>query len=256
MSSRSNLIPTPVTDKNGKATTVYRKVQGVSLASSIPAPQFAAQVNPEQLAMSALDRVKAIYRGVQSDEGRAPANLRALAKASPEVLEELMDRIESAGEIERGVWFFTLVRGHFDPEAKSYYGEPPVDLEGGALYRRHMMVYPVASRIAALEKTFAPSSIVGISFDKAAEFINYDYGKDNANLRAAAIVFTMQQVNANGDDAPPSREDTESADIKYIAENIDAVERVLDAIIARRTTDSDVIKSLISAHSALSDGGL
>lgn len=256
MASRANLVPVPVTDKNGKNTTVYRKAQRVSPTSSIPAPQFAAQVDTEHLAMSALDRVKEFYGGMKSGEGSAPANLRALAKASPEVLKELVDQIESAGEIERGVWYFFLVRGRYDPEATSYYGDEKVDLEGGELHRRHMMVYPVTSRIAAHDSAFAPSSVVASSFDKAAEFIAYDYGKNNANLRAAAIVFTMQQVNANGDDRPPARHGTESADIKYISENIDAVERVLDEIITRRTTDPDIIKNLIDAHAVLAEGGL
>jgi hypothetical protein len=254
MSDRSHLVPTPIVDATGKHTTVYKKPQAAAILSMIPAPSASPVTDPDEATIRALNDLTIIYGSLTITSDRSFRNLRALATASPETLDAVVNHIESAGSVERDVWFFMLTRGRYDPEDDSWVTAD--DLEGGELYRRCMVTYPLASRIAVHDTAFAPSSVVGSSVDVAEEMVDGNFGDGYANLRAAVIVSTMNTVSANGANKPPERPGTAASDTQYLAENIDAVERLLDELIERRTTDPEVVKLLLASAPALAEGTL
>lgn len=249
-----NLVRTPIVDSKGRQTTVYRKSRDAATSSAIPAPSAKALNDPHKYADLALNDLTRIYGSLTITSGRSVTNLRALAAASPEALTEVVNHIESAGSVERDVWYFMFTRGRYAPEYESWVTRE--DLEGGALYRRCMVTYPLAARIAVHDTAFAPSSVVGSSVDVAEEMVEGDFGVDNANLRAAVIVSTMNTVNSNASDSPTDRTRQAVSDTQFIAEHIDAVERLLDELIERRTTDPEIIKLLLASEPALAEGTL
>lgn len=65
MPRNANLIPTLVTDKNGKLTTVYRKPQVSPVATSVPAPPVAAKKDTNEVRRAVTERIIEL-RDVQS----------------------------------------------------------------------------------------------------------------------------------------------------------------------------------------------
>jgi hypothetical protein len=254
MSSRSNLVPTPVTDKNGKATTVYRKPQRSAAARIVPPPVLSPEATLTAAVQDAYIRLSTSNETIARLPGNTLSNLRALARESTEVLNELVTHIEAAEYDEGECWVRMLTRGNYDP-SHHYFGGS-VDLEGGEFYRRHMAVKGMAVRMASRSQRYAAYELADTCISNAATFCAGDYGKDYSRLRAGIIVATMAVLQEDENYGFFPRGPLDRGDIEYIAENIDAVEKVIDLVLTRCTTDREVLKEMITSHSTLAEGSL
>jgi hypothetical protein len=254
MPSRSNLIPTPVTDKNGKATTVYRKPQSSRGAKVLPPPAPSPEAALAAAVQDAYIRLSASNDTIARLPGNTLSNLRALARESTEILGELVRHIGAAEYDEAECWAKMLTRGNHDP-SHHYYGSS-VSLEGGEFYRRHMAVKGMAVRLASRSKRYAAYELADTCISNAVMFCGGDYGKDYSRLRAGIIVATMAVLKEDDEYGFFPRGPLDRGDIEYIAENIDAVEKVIDLVLARGTTDREVLKEMITSHSTLAEGSL
>lgn len=93
----SNLIPTVIVDKNGKQTTVHKKVQGAASAKNLPSPS-AGLPKPNSLATAASHRLAQEYADSQSSsaviyekayELALNDALPILKKCSPETIQRI-----------------------------------------------------------------------------------------------------------------------------------------------------------------------
>jgi hypothetical protein len=251
MSSRSNLVPTPVTDKNGKATTVYRKPQRSSAARLVPPPAL----SPEAAAVQdAYIRLSSSNETINRLPGNTFTNLSALARESTKVLGELVAHIEAADYDEVECWARMLTRGNHDP-SHHYFGGS-VNLEGGEFYRRHMAVKGMAVRMASRSQRYAAYELADTCISNASAFCAGDYGKDYSRLRAGIIVATMAVLKEDWGDRIFPRGPVDRGEIEYIAENIDAVEKIIDLVFTRCTTDPEALKEMIASHATLAEGSL
>lgn len=256
MSSRSNLVPTPVTDKNGKATTVYRKPQSSAGVKLLPSPAPIPQMSSSEAVKNAYDRLCRSSETIDRLPGNTFNNLNALGRESTVVLGELISHIESAGPDESECWSRMLTRGNYDP-SHSYFGGS-VDLEGGEFYRRHIAVKGLASGLAYQSKLYAGYTFTENAISYAERLCAGHYGKGYAKLRAGIIAYAVDSLQEKEYEWSTSRHGlkVDKRDIEYMAKNIDAVETMLDQVVARSTTDREVLKEMITAHPSLAEGSL
>lgn len=256
--ARSHFVPTSVTDRNGKLTTVYRRSAKVARTSgNFPAPDtvMAALERNASMGMGAVQRLMdcGVLRGGEPQD-RAFKNLCALAKVSSPVLEELVAHIEHAAAEEQNLWYWVISSRDLDPD--EFYVGRDVNLEGGEYYRRAMSVYGLAARVCKDIKDMPPSIAAETAIVDAECLLDGDWGESYTKLKAAVIVEGITMLRKMDQKSDPELTGDPLDDVQYIAGHLDAVERVLDELVFRRTTDRGAIAELTASHGALTGGNL
>lgn len=259
MNNRSHLVATPITDANGKPTTVYRKVPVAGTPKAkLPAPRSATNVSPDAYVKSALTMLHQVGFLPSDDRNRISSgliqNIELLAEHSPQTLSRLVRHISASDAATRSSWEWTLMsRG----VVLSH------DLSGANAsrnvserYRRRMTVQPTILSIQQNHATFSPESSTEAVMTAVDAYIEiHDTSSSHDEVRAAAIYFGIRNLSEEVDKVKEiSRKDRD--DMMYLANNIDAVETLLDELVARRTTDPEMIKQLLGTHSSLTEGNL
>lgn len=239
-------------DRTHNLTTIYDRPWGMIRGLRIP--PATEQLAHYSIAYDAVQRMVSCgaFNEVEPQD-RAFKSLCALAKVSPTVLEELITHIEHAVPEEQDVWYMTLEQG-IDPDES--YGCKIIDLEGGEYYRRLMAATGIAARICKDIKELRPSAGARVVIKDAESLLAGDYGKDYAKFKAAVIVEGIDYLACLVSDSCPNPEGDPLDDIRYISENLDEVERILDVMIARLTTDPSMVSQLIGSYGALTTGNL
>lgn len=152
------LVPTIVTDKNGRVTTVHRKPAGTTKKSRIPAPVVKAEQYKKR-AVDALDKMEIAYpTDLDSPEVKT---LTFLAQEHPRLLNDIVERVSSCGDTEWMMWSTHLRRKTIseskDPMANDY---PLFEL------RARLELFEVAEHISRTQSV-SRQTPAGIDFGMA-----------------------------------------------------------------------------------------
>lgn len=86
----NNLVPTTITDKNGKITTVHKKLQRATVARSLPSPSLSSDEDLNALQITVIERIVELYdKTHQSGFDYRPYLLHDIKKYSESMLRTL-----------------------------------------------------------------------------------------------------------------------------------------------------------------------
>ena len=248
----SNLIPTVITDVNGKTTTVHRRAATgfPTIKKGIPAPGM--PLAPKYVTRQAMKDLAAIgFKIIESPHGNK--NLFYLAKRYPDLLAEVMTRVQNSKGGEREVWEHLVCNtemhnanrslpDHTRNEYRLWFTLLPamVDLfssKNGSLSNVH-----VIRNISRLAETI-------ISLERQQQ----RFSEDDEYHRVAAIM-TVIQINrfAGGTGKVEGRDN----DIDFIAEHWTAVTEVIPELIQRKSADRGIVKQILSSKAPALNSGL
>lgn len=257
MSSRSHLAPTPVTDKNGKATTVYRKTGSTSgAATGIPMPQVApnqSAKNARDNAVQALTEMGFLDYGRQMRNNCMEPNIAFLAEDSPETLAEIVAHIANASEKERSHWKLSMVMSQLyfresEPDDMSEYARDSC--------LRRMAMHPIAAELAVARNRRTEEGTAVELVREAFRLTWSDPGENYSHARAMVVCLSVNpdwdEMEAPFEELPPQALE----DFLFISRNIDVVEKSLHVIKERNSIDSSVIAEILKTHPAMVKGVL
>jgi hypothetical protein len=258
MTRNPNLVATPVTDKNGKATTVHRKVtQAPSSRSALPAPRASDTPAWFTKLNESLGRLADAGFIASRDKSSLPANLydnleRLAQSDTTGVMNDVVDHILNASTNEKECWSWAFLSQRIcdaDPRTRH------ADVAYRKAYGSRMAVQPVVAEIASRHKQFSMESVSETIIWKTEELTAGVTNMDS--LKGVAIYIGLRCLEGE-----PSEVDhfafnmQERADMDYIARNVDAIEPFIGEIASRHTVDREVIEQLLSSHPGLSSGNL
>lgn len=257
MAANPNLVLTPIVDKNGKLTKVYRKrTTGAPSTALIPAPGVAASITPDEALRSGLERLHAggfIRSTKEADlQFSLHNNMKVLAQHSPETVAQLVDHILASDPQVRSSWEWALMSQniHRDEDFTGRMAGAYVRLR----YWNRFAVQMTVNKMQRHHKEFSAETSTETVIFKAEELVNGHDTGDFANLRAASIYLGMRFLDGTSSD--DLLEDVDRDTLEYIRDNIDAVERVSEEMAKRGTMDREFINQLITAPQALTEGNL
>ena len=236
----ANLVPTPTVDKNGRATTVYRKPQQKALLGSLPAPQarlggherdeslltvLAAEIMKSDIGISDISHVEETLRGYPHE---------LLVRLS----EAINDDIKNIESVKRAV----LARKNYKSINEALYYYPKVTR------RTHM---GITLRINGLHHNpLLPDS--------------EDFSEESPEIRDKAtalltVINALDAISATSSFVDVSRtfmfKDQRLNEV--ILDNYERADEIARIIVERRIVDLELILSVIGSDSlALGDGTL
>lgn len=243
-------MPTVVTDKNGKITTVHKRQQ--SSASRVDMPPPAAKKSPKQAAKEAMDRLKANNMDLFSSPSNNAVFFYLAATAHTEIMERLVSAAENcpSGE-ERNVWMRVI-------------GDSVVPTRGTLYWNTGWMRYQHLDALVPLAVSLEADGRHGRYYKQADRLIDKvmysftQHHQDREFLQAAAIVLHL-----NDENNPMKRDITVKdaqkylPEIEFISTHIENVKKILPALGARGKTDRGTVEALISSASpSLAQGAL
>lgn len=258
MTRNPNLVATPVTDKNGKATTVYRKsAPARSSRSVLPAPR--AVDTPAWFTKLHDSLGRLADDGIISGRDKKTLsanfydNLERLAQSDTTgVMDEVVDHILNASLDEKKCWSWALLSQNIcDANTSARHA----DVAYRKAYEKRMAIQPVIAEIASRHKQYSLESVSEIVFWKVEELTA---GVTNADdLKAASIYIGLRCLEGEPNELNHlAFTKREMADIDYIARNVDAIEPFIGELAQRHTVDRDVIEQLLRSPAGLSSGNL
>lgn len=256
MASNPNLVPTQITDVNGRLTTVYRKKHDQRASkTALPAPATKVSGYDDSI-KDAARRLKEIGF-IPSEKTRdmqvsLVENLKTLSKHSPETLTELVEHIEDSDDALRESWRWSLT-------AYQLHGD--INLTGKdaghqirSFYQRLFAIHKLVNLIQRHHPKYSPISETNTVIRRVTASASGLKDKDHKIIRALAVYFGIR--NLSEEDVPLGIPRIDSKTIDYIADNIEAVEMNINELASRRTTDPKVIEMVINSHSAITAGNL
>lgn len=251
----SSLIPTVITDVNGKITTVHKRAAGLpTVKKGIPAPGM--PLAPKYVVRQTLKDLKAIGFDLH-DSQSGNQNLFHLAKHYPHLLAELTDRIQKSDIDERRLWKYLVGSTLLYNAGRSVSDRTPYE------YRMWFTLLPAASTLFSSVRLPDPKvrDVFEIDrikkFAQAIETIERNQGRfadDDGYLRVAAIM-TVAEISKMATGSGNIDMEARSGDIDFISENWEAVTPLVPKLIEHKTTDRKFIEQLIESHSkTLNDG--
>lgn len=259
MPSRQNLVPTPVTDKNGKATTVYRKAGVASgSAAGIPMPQVATTLSPDDAkrnAEKALTEIGFLDYGTLRKTSMEE-NITMLSEDSPEALAKLVNHIVNAGGKERSHWSLSLKTGRlYFRDAYDVKEEDMGEYAHDAILRK-MAMHPIAAEVAVSNGRTSEEGHAVELVREAFRLTWLNPGESYSHAKAMVVCLSVkpgwEEMDAPLEELSPEELD----ELLFVSRNIDAVVNVLPTIAERKSIDSAFIASAINEHPALAKGVL
>lgn len=254
MSQREHLIPTPTVDRNGKATTVYRKSVSSTPAKLLPAPVV---TNYDQAKSGlVMDTVVELFRGtVIGIDQREIANA-ALRSCSSEVVERVHSSLTGLGFDSGRSELSQLLRVKL-----SYFPERRSELEGELddalcfypLVRKRS--YNVAERIIASLRKYpqVPATTERFSGES-----------DEVMAKYVALVRVIDSSIGYPNDRSIFKDDSlglyvfeDDKFTELVLEYPEQTEQIISVIRERGTRDPEAIRMVIEGSTtALSSGAL
>lgn len=258
MTRNPNLVATPVTDKNGKATTVYRRgAQARSSRSVLPAPR--ASDTPAWFTKLHESLGRLADGGIISGRDKKTLsanfydNLERLAQSDTTgLMDDVVDHILNASLDEKKCWSWALLSQNIcDADTSARHA----DVAYREAYEKRMAIQPVIAEIASRHKQYSVESVSEIIVWKVEELTAGVTNVDD--LKAVSIYVGLRCLESEPNEIDHlAFTKQERDDIAYIARNVDAVEPFIGELANRHTVDREVIEQLLSSPSGLSSGNL
>ena len=122
MPKNPDLIPTVVTDKNGRITTVHRKPTGMKTSARIPAPAVKVPAKHKKRAAAALEAM-----GMDAPtDSQITKNMTYLAERAPLLVNDIVERCTSCSDTEWQLWNNQLDRRMFSDSSDPMTNEYPL----------------------------------------------------------------------------------------------------------------------------------
>jgi hypothetical protein len=252
-----NLIPTVITDVNGKITTVHKRSTGFPTAKKgIPAPGM--PLEPKYVTRQAMKDLEAVgINLVESPDGNK--NLFHLAKRYPKELPKIVKRVQQAGDRERAVWEYLIGNTDLHNKKRSVLDMTPRH------YRMWSTLLPMAIDLftdleSAMLNSKTPMRYYTHNIQGLAEAIETTernqgrFADDDAFRRVAAIMIAIK-VNKAGTGSGRIKDD-QDADIDFINDNLDAVVPIIPQLMQRGSTERGFIEQLIASNAPSLNNGI
>jgi hypothetical protein len=182
-------------------------------------------------------------------------NLFHLAKRYPQLLQELLGRVQKAGDLERSLW------GHMITQLPLHEFSYSVSDRTPHYYRKWFSLLPMVldlfPRVEAHNSNHEPR-ILHDRINSLAEVIaNAEHKRrffaDDDGYRRVKAIMTVVQTDkaASGTGRVKDRNE----DIDFIAEHMDAIEPIVPELMRRGTSDRGIIGQILSSDArSLNDG--
>jgi hypothetical protein len=253
----NNLIPTVITDVNGKITTVHKRATGFpTVKKGIPAPGM--PLEPKYVTRQAMKDFEAAgINLVESPNGNK--NLFHLAKRYPKELPKIVKRVQRAGDRERAVW------GYLIGETDLHNGRRSVLDMTPDKYRMWFRLLPMALDLftdleSAMSSTKIPMQYYTQNIQGLAEAIDSTerrqgrFAEDDAYRRVAAVMIAIKVNKAGTGSGRLS--DKQDADIDFINDNLDAVVPIIPQLMQRGSTECGFIEQLLASNASSLNNGI
>jgi hypothetical protein len=254
-----NLIPTVITDVNGKITTVHKRSAAgfPTVKKGIPAPGM--PLEPKYVARQAMKDFEAVgINLVETPDGNK--NLFHLAKRYPKELSKLVKRVQRAGDRERAVWEHLIGQTDLHNGKRSVLDMTPRH------YRMWSTLLPMAIDLFTdLEGAMSSSNnpmqyytqnIRGLA--EAIESTERRQGRfaDDDGFRRVAATMIVIKVNKAGTGSGQTNKETLDTDIDFITENLKAVTPIIPQLMQRGNAERSFIEQVLASNASSLNNGI